>query len=64
MPARTWFAHGDLVVVETQDDALLGTAEVVDGYLVIRSGYVGRPTVVALEDVEGVSLASSHPDVS
>ncbi|MGB8652792.1 MAG: hypothetical protein WCD35_19260 [Mycobacteriales bacterium] len=61
---RTFLAQGDLVVVETENDVFLGTAEVADGFLVIRSGYVGRPTLVALEDVEIIVPASTHPGVA
>lgn len=46
--------HGELVVVETDDDAWLGTVEVVDGTFVVRSGYVGRPVVLDADDVVSV----------
>jgi hypothetical protein len=59
---RTLLSHGELVVVETEDDAWLGTAEAVDGHLVIRSGFRGHPVLVPLEDVERLSLASEHED--
>lgn len=46
-----WLAGGELVVVETDEDWFLGTVEVLAEVLVIRNGYVGRPTVLAHEDV-------------
>ena len=60
---RTFLAHGDLVVVETEDDQFLGTAQVVDDCLVIRPGYVGRPRRVPVADVIRVTLASEHDAV-
>jgi hypothetical protein len=44
-------AAGELVVVETEDDWFLGTVEVVGESMIVRSGYVGRPVVLAPEDV-------------
>ncbi|MCU1593419.1 MAG: hypothetical protein JWO12_811 [Frankiales bacterium] len=55
--------HGELVVVETEDELHLGMAEVLGDVLVLRSGYVGRPLLVPLEEVESVVPASTHPDV-
>lgn len=46
-----WLAGGDLLVVETDDDWYLGSVEVTAGSAIVRSGFVGRPTVVPLEDV-------------
>jgi hypothetical protein len=60
---RTFLAAGQLLIVETSDDRYLGTAEVVGGNLVIRSGYVGRPTLLEVTDVETVTVASDHPDL-
>lgn len=51
---RTLLNHGELVVLETDDDVWLGTVEIVDSTFVIRSGYVGRPVVVDAEDVVSV----------
>jgi hypothetical protein len=59
---RNMLAHGELVVVETDEDGWLGTAEVRDGDLVVRSGFRGHPVVVAIEDVERITLASEHED--
>jgi hypothetical protein len=53
------------VVVETENDVYMGTLGVLDeGHVVIRSGYVGRPGVVRVEDVEAITLAELHPDVA
>lgn len=60
---RSLLAAGQLLVVESEDDAWIGTAEVVDTSLVIRSGFRGHPVVVPLEDVEGITLASERDDV-
>ena len=56
-------AGGQIVVVETEDDRFLGSAEVVGEQLVIRSGFVGRPLVVDLAEVERITLVDDHPDV-
>ena len=50
--------HGELMLVETEDDWFLGTVELVAGELVIRSGLVGRPVVVLPENVVRIVLAS------
>ena len=54
------FAKGDLLVVET-DDTYLGTAEALGSVLVVRSGFVGRHTIVPLAHVVSLGLASAHP---
>lgn len=56
-------ADGEIVVVETEDDAYLGTAEVMDGHLVVRSGFRGHPVVLPLAEVQSVIPAQGHPDV-
>lgn len=53
-----FLGHGELMLVETEDDRFLGTVEVVGDELVVRSGFVGRPTLVPQEDVVRVWLAS------
>jgi hypothetical protein len=58
-----FLAHGDLVVVETEDEQFLGTAEISDDCLVVRPGYVGRPLRVPLTEVIRVTLASEHDGV-
>ncbi len=55
---------GELMVVETDDDLFLGTVEVRGDALVIRDGFVGRPTLVDVNDVVGLTLAYEHPDVT
>ena len=53
------------VVVETEGDVFLGTLDVLDAdHVVVRSGYVGRPGVIRLEDIEMITLAELHPDVA
>lgn len=60
--------HGQLLVVETDDDVLLGTVEVRTqgpySTVIIRSGYVGRPVVVDADDVVSITPATEHPDVA
>jgi hypothetical protein len=55
-------ADGELVVVETEDDLFLGTAEVLADVIVVRSGFVGRPVVLAHEDVMRVTPFSEFTD--
>jgi hypothetical protein len=56
-------ASGQIVVVETDEDRFLGTAEVVGEQLVVRSGFVGRPVIVELSDVERITPVDEHPDL-
>lgn len=58
-----FFAAGELVVVETDDNWFLGTAEVTPEAVVIRTGFVGRPTLLALEDVVRVVPAAEYLDL-
>lgn len=58
-----FLAAGELVVVETEDDWYLGAAEVTPDGLIVRSGFVGRPVVLAHEDVVRVVPASEYVDV-
>jgi hypothetical protein len=58
-----FLCHGEVVVLETEDDLHLGTAEIHGDVLILRSGYVGRPLLIPVEDVESVMPASTHPDV-
>ena len=60
---RELLAHGEIVVVETDDELFLGTCEILDGHAIVRSGYVGRPVLIALDDVEAITPADVHPDV-
>lgn len=53
-----------LWVVETSDgQAYIGRVEITDDNVVVRSGFQGRPAVVAWEDVEDLVMAQFHPDV-
>lgn len=56
-----WLAQGELVVVETEEDRFVGTAEVTEHTIVVRSGRVGRPVVLAHEQVVRVTR---HADLS
>ncbi len=56
----TYLANGQLVVIETEDATYLGTAQVDGDALVVRSGFVGRPTVLPVTEVLGVTLASDY----
>lgn len=60
---RRLLNHGELVVVETEDDLWLGTAEVLGETLVVRSGYVGRPVVLDVDEVVSVLPATEHQAV-
>ena len=57
-----FLAAGALVVVETEDDWYLGTAEVTQDALIVRNGFVGRPTVLAHEDVVRVVPVEEYLD--
>lgn len=48
---RELLASGAVLVVETDDDRYLGTVEVRDGTLVVRSGFRGHPVVLPAESV-------------
>jgi len=58
-----FLAAGQIVVVETEDDWFLGTAELTLDAIVVRSGFVGRPTVLSHEDVVRVVPAWEHADL-
>lgn len=58
-----FLAAGALVVVETDDDWFLGTVEVTQDALIVRNGFVGRPTVLAHEDVVRVAPVEEYLDV-
>lgn len=55
--------EGVLYVVETEENQYLGTIEDMNDYIVIRSGLSGRPSVVAYEDINTITLARLHRDV-
>jgi hypothetical protein len=57
-----WLAGGELLVVETDGDRFMGSVEVTGDHAIVRTGFVGRPTVLALEDVVRVTPASEYED--
>lgn len=63
MNSHQTLCHGELVVVETEDALHLGMAEVSGNVLILRSGFVGRPLLIPLDEVESILPASTHPDV-
>ena len=56
------FTDGELLVVETADDWFMGTVEVTTDGAIMRTGYVGRPTVLALEDIVRIAPAWEYLD--
>ena len=57
-------AADGLFVVETWDgDAFVGEISFQTGYVVIHTGFRGRPAVLARDDVAAVTAAADHPDV-
>jgi hypothetical protein len=60
---RALLGHGEMYVVETDDEAFLGFVEVAGDSVVIRSGFVGRPVLLDLADVVRITPARDHEDV-
>lgn len=60
---RKLLAEGQIVVVRTEDDWFLGTADMAGDNIVVLSGYVGRPVVLDAELVQSVIPAQQHPEV-
>lgn len=57
-------ASDGLFVVETWDgDAFLGEIAFLTGYVVIYTGFRGRPAILARGEVASVTHAAEHPDV-
>jgi hypothetical protein len=57
-------AADGLFVVETWDgDAFLGEIAFQTGYVVIYTGFRGRPAIVPRDGVAAVIHAADHPDV-
>lgn len=55
---------GELFVLETYDGhAYLGELAFETGYVTVRTGYVGRPPVIAMDDVAEIVPAALHADV-
>lgn len=51
-------------VVETNDgERYLGFVDVGSEVATVRTGYQGRPFVLAVDDIESITPASEHPDV-
>lgn len=52
---------GTLVVVETEDNAYLGTLAInPDGRVAVRTGLVGHPPLLDLDEIEAVTPAAEH----
>ncbi|MCU1674523.1 MAG: hypothetical protein JWN77_2636 [Frankiales bacterium] len=51
----SYLSHGEPVCVETDDDRYLGTAEIVGDVVVVRTGRVGRPFRIPIEQIVRVS---------
>jgi hypothetical protein len=57
-------AADGLFVVETWDgDAYLGEIAFETGFVVVHSGFRGRPPVLPRNEVAAVTPAAEHPDV-
>ncbi len=53
-----------LYVLETYDgDAYLGELVFSEDFVTVRTGFVGRPPVIAADDVAEIVPALQHPDV-
>lgn len=50
-----------IFVVETNDDILLGMVEFVEGGIVVRDGFVGRPIIVPADEIVRLTAAEEHP---
>ena len=56
---------GGFVVVETADTAYLGTLRLLDdAHVVVHTGFVGRPPILAFDEIEKITLATEHEDVA
>jgi hypothetical protein len=60
---RPLIAHGEVVVVETEDDVFVGTAEFVGDSVVVRSGFRGHPVVIPVGELVSINPASGHEDI-
>ena len=58
---RNLMANGEVLVVETDLHRFLRTVEVRDGEFVVRSGFVGRPTVLSAAAVISVTAPDPQP---
>ena len=57
---RNLLGHGELYLVKTEDDGYLGTVEITEGRLVVRSGLAERPVLLAAADVVRITPAHEH----
>jgi hypothetical protein len=55
MIGMAYLSHGEPVVVETDDDRYLGTAEISGEFVLVRTGRAGRPFRVPLEQIVRVT---------
>ena len=61
-PDNVLLADSRLLVVEIEDDGFLGTADLKDGFLVMRCDHVGRLVLIPVEQVQRVTPAVERPD--
>ena len=52
-----------LMVIETEDEAYVGTIEIRAETVVVRDGFVGHPRYIPYEEVLSITRADLHPDV-
>lgn len=65
MPTAIARYLGAFVVVETEDNAYIGTLDAIDDeHVVVHTGFVGRPPVLAISDIELITLADEHAAVA
>lgn len=62
-PDLTAAADGLFVVESWDGDAFLGEISFQTGYVVIYTGFRGRPAILLRDDVATVTAAADHPDV-
>lgn len=59
-----FFYRGEMVVLETEDDAYVGVLQILNNRTVtVRTGLTGRPPIINIDDIMDVISASAHPDV-
>ncbi len=65
MPRNIARYVGGFVVVETAATAYLGTLRLVDDeHVAVHTGFVGRPPMLAVDDIEKITLAADHEDIA
>jgi len=60
---RNLMAQGEVVVVESERGTFLGTVELRDGEVIVRSGYVGRPVVLGAHEVISIVPAQDREPI-